>query len=323
MRDEEKAKKLIDVVSDIASKVIEQRLSNVVQTKLAYVTSITYNTNGSAIYRVRLSSSNSDEFECPKLCINELSVGDYVWLNYIGDITNAYIAMPVELSPAQDVIRNTVAYNLLDNSDFTNPVNQRGKTIYTGAGYTIDRWSISNSYSNVEVANGGVVFSAAGGAAYPRQLIDFAALKGKTVTAAVCLFDGRIYCCSGTIPTVAPTEQTEFATAAFGNCYVVIDMVANAETVRFLFSIPDGKSIMLKWVALYEGEYTAETLPKYMQKGYGVELAECLRYYRVYATDSARPDKGMDCSPPMLINNVTQGTLTIDGATCYFNSADL
>ena len=117
MRDEEKAKKLIDVVSDIASKVTEQRLSNVVQTKLAYVTSITYNTNGSAIYRVRLSSSNSDEFECPKLCINELSVGDYVWLNYIGDITNAYIAIPVELSPAQDVIRNTVAYNLFAPSD--------------------------------------------------------------------------------------------------------------------------------------------------------------------------------------------------------------
>ena len=289
MKDAEKARKLLDVISVVASNVVEKRLDNVVQTKLAYVTSITYNTNGNAIYRVMLSSSNSDEFECPKLCINELSVGDYVWLNYIGDITNAYIAMPVEPSPAQDVIRNTVAYNLLDNSDFTNPVNQRGQTSYTGDGYTIDRWSISNAYSNVNVANGGVVFSAEGGTAYPRQLIDFAALKGKTVTAAVCLSDGSIYCDSGTIPTVAPTEQTVFATAAFGNCYFVIDMLANAETVRFLFTVPDGESITLKWAALYEGEYTTETVPKYMPKGYAAELAECQRYFCRFAptrTDS-------------------------------------
>ena len=38
--------------------------------------------------------------------------------------------------------------NLLINSDFRNPVNQRGKTSYTGAGsdiyYTIDRWGVIN-----------------------------------------------------------------------------------------------------------------------------------------------------------------------------------
>ena len=32
--------------------------------------------------------------------------------------------------------------------------------------------------------------------------------------------------------------------------------------------------------ALYEGEYTAETLPPYVPKGYAAELAECLIYYR-------------------------------------------
>ena len=33
--------------------------------------------------------------------------------------------------------------NLLDNSDFINPVNQRGQASYTG-GYCIDRWVVSN-----------------------------------------------------------------------------------------------------------------------------------------------------------------------------------
>ena len=31
--------------------------------------------------------------------------------------------------------------NLLDNSDFRNPVNQRGQTSYNSVGYTIDRWT--------------------------------------------------------------------------------------------------------------------------------------------------------------------------------------
>ena len=33
-----------------------------------------------------------------------------------------------------------VAYNLLDNSYFVNPINQRGQSSYSGTGYAIDRW---------------------------------------------------------------------------------------------------------------------------------------------------------------------------------------
>lgn len=36
---------------------------------------------------------------------------------------------------------------------------------------------------------------------------------------------------------------------------------------------------VIRWAALYTGEYTAETLPEYQPKGYGAELAECQRYY--------------------------------------------
>lgn len=35
--------------------------------------------------------------------------------------------------------------NLLDNSDFTNPVNQRNKTEFDINGYCIDRWQIFES----------------------------------------------------------------------------------------------------------------------------------------------------------------------------------
>jgi hypothetical protein len=41
---------------------------------------------------------------------------------------------------------------------------------------------------------------------------------------------------------------------------------------------PENGSI-IEWVALYEGEYTADTLPPYVSKGYAAELAECQRYF--------------------------------------------
>lgn len=40
---------------------------------------------------------------------------------------------------------------------------------------------------------------------------------------------------------------------------------------------------VLIWAALYEGERTAETRPEYHQNRYGVELAECQRYYRKFS----------------------------------------
>ena len=54
--------------------------------------------------------------------------------------------------------KGRAAHNLLDNSWFVNPVNQRGQTSYTsGNEYTIDRWritydtilSIQNGYINL------------------------------------------------------------------------------------------------------------------------------------------------------------------------------
>lgn len=45
---------------------------------------------------------------------------------------------------------------------------------------------------------------------------------------------------------------------------------------------PAGKSaITIQRAALYEGSYTADTLPDYVPKGYAAELAECRRYYKV------------------------------------------
>ena len=41
---------------------------------------------------------------------------------------------------------------------------------------------------------------------------------------------------------------------------------------------------VLKWAAMYTGVYTAATIPDYQPKDYGVELAECKRYYYYFDT---------------------------------------
>lgn len=48
--------------------------------------------------------------------------------------------------------------NLLDNWYFADPINQRGQTEYTSAGYTIDRWSIEAG-AKLKVLEDGVVFT--------------------------------------------------------------------------------------------------------------------------------------------------------------------
>lgn len=74
--------------------------------------------------------------------------------------------------------------NLLDNWYFADPINQRGQTLYTGSGYTIDRWKINNDNSAVsEVVDGGVKLSFK--AIYGRwsQFIEnYLDYAGKTVT---------------------------------------------------------------------------------------------------------------------------------------------
>jgi hypothetical protein len=51
----------------------------------------------------------------------------------------------------QKKLNGMVNPNLLDNWYFGNPVNQRGQTEYTAAGYTIDRWRVPSAQETVKI----------------------------------------------------------------------------------------------------------------------------------------------------------------------------
>lgn len=146
--------------------------------------------------------------------------------------------------------------NLLDNSDFRKPVNQRGKSEYSNVTYTytIDRWKTLDSGS-VTVADGYIITT--------NRLVQFMPKNLNGIyTAAAKMLDGTLLIASGAIDTLSIGD---------GNT-----IQAGNDGEMSYFALRKAGSFL--WAALYEGSYTAETLPPYVPKGYAAELAECRRY---------------------------------------------
>lgn len=189
-------------------------------------------------------------------------------------------------------------YNYLDNSYFARPVNQRGQLLYTSTDTSIDRWLLTQSAHMTLRENQCIEIDN-----YIRQRIPAGVLSpSKAYTVAWMTADGAVH-----VDHAAVSFRSLENGLDYDEVYVNIA----------------GEAISLVWAALYEGTYTAEALPPYVQKGYAAELLACQMYYHLYATESARPLIGMDCCPPMRLSAVTQGAITVDGETRYFNSAEL
>ena len=213
-----------------------------------------------------------------------------------------------------------VCYNILDNSDFRNPVNQRGDPSYSGAKYTIDRWESNSGYGVVTVNSGYINFkSSNGNAVYMQQFIESKVIKsGSPYTVACTLKDGSVHCIDG----IASTSMTEAIR------YIYVNN-ANVGTIRFkydsgnscylvMFSTSLTSGIDIVNASLYEGAFTSETLPYYNPKGFGVELAECMRYYqkiRVLAGSTASAAQRQFISLPVEMRATpTVSHEVVDGA---------
>lgn len=168
--------------------------------------------------------------------------------------------------------------NLLDNSWWRNPkeiINQRGETSKQGDWiYWIDRWLINAPNAPVELRDGGIYLPATVDAnvrilqRIPVETID----NGKVYTLAICESNGTIRCVSGVY------NNNRIGGDVIGNGFVYLSMQPGGETYVY-FIIDCYKNFTIRWAALYEGSYTADTLPACQPKGYAAELAECMRYY--------------------------------------------
>ena len=181
-------------------------------------------------------------------------------------------------------------YNLLDNSDFVHPVAQAGVNGAHGATkYAVDRWEVTTGATVSQVADGlKIVSDKTSWTAGIQQKIEAKRFADVMTLAVHGIFPVacRLYAYigSGTVDFGDPGYfQGDPVERTLVLKLTKPDGLTGDEVVNVYIS-PDtgstGTAAVVRWAALYEGEYTAETVPPYVPKGYAAELAECLRYYR-------------------------------------------
>ena len=174
-------------------------------------------------------------------------------------------------------------YNLLDNSDFVHPINQRGETSKQASWvYWIDRWLSDTEKTAAQLTSSGIRLPAT--AEKNLRILQRVPLerikKGQSYTIAAYDASGNVFCVSG----VFDGEQLTGDASSGGKYWLSLN---KGDNLTYWYCILDAYAdITVKCMALYEGEYTAETLPPYVPKGYAVEQAECLRYYRKIKGDT-------------------------------------
>lgn len=214
-----------------------------------------------------------------------------------------YIALANDYTNQQ--VRKAAPRNLLDNSDFRNPVNQRGQANYTNTGYSIDRWrfrSTNGGTLDVSGANSCVRINAGTSGinglynqiASIDDVTNILSILGKQVTIAVKVKENNLANNRFNLELINSTSATSAGSNSVDICgksfegdgiKVLTATMPESLTNQYLDFIIrcssdcTGGYLDIEWAALYEGEYTAETLPEYQPKGYGAELAECQRYY--------------------------------------------
>lgn len=157
--------------------------------------------------------------------------------------------------------------NLLDNSDFRNPVNQRGLAIGSliGSGYFFDRWVSAGAQFTLAYGENGMELPSGA------VIVQKAFLSNKTYTIGVKLNGGAIYTFTFNGVTAVRFDESPIT---------MVVTVTDADGIIITnMHIKPMVDCAIEWAALYEGSYTAETLPPYVPKGYAAELAECQRYY--------------------------------------------
>lgn len=102
-------------------------------------------------------------------------------------------------------------------------------------------------------------------------------MKGKTYTLAVGYDDGNVVCGNVKVPTRTLTSD-QYLNAVVGSYTrpgLRLLIKSDYSLIEFQILISVGQRVTLKWAALYEGSYTADTLPAYQPKDKRVEMLNC------------------------------------------------
>ena len=178
------------------------------------------------------------------------------------------------------------------------PINQRGYVSgspSTPWNFFIDRWKNASSEPwAYTISDSGVTLPPG---ASITQKFEYIA-PGTVLTFGVKKSDGTILTATGTVQYNPGGAWIGCAIAKGMNVHIEIGTTGGVPNVKILAM---DAAVTLEWAALYEGVYTADTLPTYMPRPYAVELASCRRFYvktglRVQ-TSNGKFDQMVDLGP--------------------------
>lgn len=181
-------------------------------------------------------------------------------------------------------LQRKVSTNLLDNWYFGNPVNQRGQTEYTAAGFTIDRWRCYTVGASISVTETGLSIkqaSASAGYAQLLQRIESAVWNeiygnNRTVTVSILLANGSLKTKTGKISGFGNLLIKGSSYVRFNVDYKAVDLIILGDTcpdiVAVKLELGDTQTLAHQDA---DGNWVLNEIPDY-----GQELAKCQRYYR-------------------------------------------
>ena len=180
-------------------------------------------------------------------------------------------------------VRASSPYNLLDNSDFTNPVNQRGITsgsLATTDSFCIDRWKrTAADGTSFALQDDGIKISSTGNGGI-RQILPTNAKPEQVLTAAVKLSTGEIISGHAEIGEITEATSTFIAASSGAVSLNIQKRILSGVPVIVFNILVNITSATIEWAALYKGAYNAGSIPEYRYKGYASELVACRRYFR-------------------------------------------
>lgn len=245
---------------------------------------------------------------------------------YVLDNTGLQVDQSVDYANANGNV------NLIDNWYFVGgggaafPINQRGKTSYTGSAYSIDRWYLSGGSLTASVQSDCVQFTASGGNGLLFQYFKTPLTGTFTISAYIRgTGAGYIGVCDATSDhdLISGTAQT-FSNV--GNDWTLIKRTFTTSTPigGIRCRVDAGTTFDMQSIKLECGSFT--TLPNDPPPNRATELAKCQYYCRVFNPSSGYIYLGGYCQsttvfrsfalPPMNIRSsapsVTPSTLTTE-----------
>lgn len=221
------------------------------------------------------------------------STSDPSFFTYTKSQDDTYVHVLSLSDNVKNKLNGTVNPKLLDNWYFGNPVNQRGKTTYRGAGYGIDRWKAEAVTPNVTTIKDGYI-ELSQNALISQLLEEPYSLCGKQVTVSALTTTG-LYSATATVPSkeelsAITTDETigvsYFAVNGNSTGYVCLQH-SKEHTTKVMLRAYSGYTVGVIAVKLELGPQ--QTLA-HQENGvwvlneipdYNLELLKCQRYFQI------------------------------------------